>query len=245
MGGLPAAGGTVRPGRLFRSGHWSQASDDDVATLSDYGLAAIVDFRTDLDRKGDGGPNRVPAGPEHLQLEMIDVGGHGEMLRSTLMSRNQALVEERFGNGKADALAAEFVIDLALDEQKQQVYKRFLTVVSEAGNRPVMWHCSAGKDRAGWAATLLAMALGVPDDAIVEHYLASNIHRPVESRLAHYAKLGIDAEAVRPFLMVHEKYLRAGLAAVDQRWPNREAYLDEALGFGPAQVEALRAELIV
>lgn len=245
MGGLPAGDGTVRSGRLFRSGHWSQASDADVAVLTGYDLAVIVDFRTELDRRGDGGPNRIPPGPRYLQLEMIDIGGNGELLRSTLMSGDQRLIEERFGQGRADELAAGFVTELALDPTKQQVFRRFLQVVADAGSQPVLWHCSAGKDRAGWAATLLGLALGVPDDAIVEHYLASNIHRPVESRLDHYAELGIDAEVVRPFLMVHERYLRAGLAAIDERWPSREAYLDDALGFGPDLVDRLRAELVV
>ncbi len=245
MGGLPADGGTVRAGRLFRSGHWSSASEADVAVLHRYDLAAIVDFRTEVDRQGDGGPNRIPDGPDYIQLEMIDVGGGGELLRTTLMSGDQALIEERFGNGKADELAGMFVIDLALDPRKQQVYRRFLQVVDDAGDRPVMWHCSAGKDRAGWAATLLGIALGVPDDAMVEHYLASNIHRPVESRLAHYAARGVDAEVVRPFLMVHEQYLRAGLAAIDERWSSRLDYLNDALGFGPSDVERLRSRLIV
>jgi protein-tyrosine phosphatase len=248
MGGLPAAGGTIRPGRLFRSGHWSQATEDDVTKLAGYELATIVDFRTDVDRQGDGGPNRIPPGPDYLQLEMVDVDdeGDGKLLRTTLMSGDQALIEERFGGGKADQLAARFVTDLALKPHKQHVFSRFLKVVVDAAtqDRPVLWHCSAGKDRAGWAATLVGMALGVDDDALIEHYTASNIHRPVEARLAYYAKRGVDAEAVRPFLTVDEKYLRAGLAAVDERWPSREAYLDQALGLDRSQQAALRAALI-
>ncbi|MGI9594547.1 MAG: tyrosine-protein phosphatase, partial [Acidimicrobiales bacterium] len=138
-----------------------------------------------------------------------------------------------------------FVIDLALDPAKQVVFSRFLQVVSDAAGRPVLWHCSAGKDRAGWAATLLGLALGVPDDAIVEHYLASNIHRPAEGPLAYYASRGVDAAAVRPFLMVHEKYLLGALAAIDDRWPTRTAYLAQALSLSPDAVERLRSELIV
>ncbi len=246
MGGLPTADGTVKHRRLFRSGHWSQASDADVETLAQYDLAAIVDFRTDIDREGDGGPDRVPDGPEYLKLEMIDIGGNGEMLRSTLMSGDQALINERFGDGKADAMASQFVTDLALSPEKQQVFRDFLQVAVKAANedRPLLWHCSAGKDRAGWAATLLGMALQVDDEAIVEHYLASNIHRPVESRLAYYAERGVDAEVVRPFLMVHEEYLRAGLAVVDDGWPTREAYLEQALGLSRYQLDVLRSNLI-
>jgi protein-tyrosine phosphatase len=245
MGGLPAAGGgRIRSGLLYRSGHWSQASDADVATLADYDLATIVDFRTDIDRKGDGGPNRVPAGPEYLRFEMIDSSGRGHEIRSVLMSGDQSLIEERFGGGKAEAFAAEGVVEMALDAEKREVFARFLDVVADAARRPVLWHCSAGKDRAGWAATLVGLALGVPDDALIDHYLASNIHRPVEQRLAHYAERGIDASAMRAFLAVDADYLRAGFDAIDQRWSSREAYLADAIGFGPDRIDRLRSELI-
>lgn len=246
MGGLPAAGGgTVRSGRLFRSGNWSRATDADVQALAGYDLSAIVDFRTDTDRESDGGQNRIPDGPEYIKLEVVDVDGHGKEMRTILMGGDQALLDERFGNGRAEELASQFVMNLALRPENQEVFANFLQVTADSGSKPMMWHCSAGKDRAGWAATLIGLALGVPDDDIVEHYLASNIHRPVESRLAFYAERGIDAEIMRPFLMVHERYLRAGLAAVDERWPSRLDYLEQALGFGPRQVERLRTELIV
>lgn len=245
MGGLPAAdGGTVKAGRLYRSGHWSQASDADVDMLAEYGLSTVVDFRTEIDRTGDGGPNRIPNDVTYLQLEMTDTSGLGHKIRSTLMSGDQALIDREFGGGKAKALAAEGVVAMALEAEKQAVFGRFLQVVANDEERPVLWHCSAGKDRAGWAATVVGMALGVPDEALIEHYVASNIHRPVEDRLAYYAAKGVDAEIMRPFLSVHEDYLRGGFAVVDQRWPSRERYLTEALGFGPEQIDKLRNELV-
>ncbi len=246
MGGLPTVdGGRVRSGRLYRSGHWSQATDDDLATLSGYGLATVVDFRTDVDRTGDGGPNRLPTELDYLRLDLIDASGRSHEIRSTLMSGDQALIDEKFGGGKAKAYAAEGVVDMALDPVKQGVFARFLDVVADDARRPVLWHCSAGKDRAGWAATLVGLALGVTEEALVEHYLASNRYRPPAARLAHFAEEhNLDLSALEPFLGVHEDYLRAGLAAVDEAWPSREAYLAEALGFGPDRVERLRADLI-
>ncbi len=245
MGGLPAADGArIRPGVLYRSGHWSQASDDDVDRLAGYDLAAVVDFRTEIDRRGDGGPNRLPDGPDYLQLEMIDSSGRGHEIRSVLMSGDQALIEERFGDGQAEAFARDGVVEMALDREKQEVFARFLDVVADEGRRPVLWHCSAGKDRAGWAATLVGLALGVPEDELLDHYEASNVHRPVEQRLAHYAERGLDVSVLRPFLRVDASYQRAGLAAIDERWPTREAYLTEALGFGPDRIERLRTDLL-
>ena len=133
---------------------------------------------------------------------------------------------------------------MALEEEKQQVFARFLDLVADESRRPMLFHCSAGKDRAGWAATLVGLALGVPDDALLEHYEASNSHRPVEQRIAHYAERGIDVRPMMAFLKVDASYQRAALAAIDERWPSREAYLTEALGFGPDRIEQLRADLV-
>ena len=245
MGGLPAAdGGTVKYGRLYRSGHWSTASDADVARLGEYELATIVDFRAAVDREGDGGANRIPDGPEYLEMEMIDTSGRGHEIRATLMSGDQALIDERFGGGKAETLAREGVVQMALEREKQDVFSAFLAVVAAPDRRPVLWHCSAGKDRAGWAATLVGMALGVPDDALVEHYLESNVHRPVEERIEHYATKGLDVTPMLAFMRVDEAYIRAGLDAIDERWSSREDYLADAIGFGPERIAALRADLI-
>lgn len=245
MGGLPAAGGTVKSGHLFRSGHWSTASDADVARLAEFGLASIVDFRAAVDRQGDGGANRIPDGPDYLEMEMIDSSGRGHEIRSVLIQGDQQVIDDTFGGGKAEAMAREGVVQMALEAEKQAVFAGFLDVVAEPSRRPVLWHCSAGKDRAGWAATLVGMALGVPDDALVEHYLESNVHRPVEQRVAHYEAKGLDVTAMVPFMRVDESYIRAGFDAIDQRWSSREAYLAEALGFGPERIAALRADLVV
>lgn len=245
MGGLPGADGKrIRSGQLYRSGHWSQATDADVEALAGFGLASIVDFRAAIDRQGDGGPNRLPEGPEYLQMEMTDSSGRGHEIRAALFGGDQAEIEARFGGGRAEAFARDGVIEMALDAEKREVFARFLDVVAEGRRRPVMFHCSAGKDRAGWAATLVGLALGVPDEALIEHYVASNIHRPVEQRMAHYAARGLDVSVLRPFLRVDGSYLRAGLAAIDERWPSREAYLADALGFGPDRVAQLRADLL-
>lgn len=246
MGGLPAAGGsTVRSGVLFRSGHWSQATEGDVVALAELHLTAVIDFRTPVDIEADGGPDRLPPGIDYMSLEMVDAEQHGVRIRRTLMSRDQALIDERYGNGQARQLSIEAVHRMATRPEKQAVFGRFLRTVVEAGGRPLLWHCSAGKDRAGWAATLLGIALGVPDEALVAHYLASNIHRPPQSRIDHYAALGIDVEVMRPLFMVHEDYIAQGLAAIDEGWPSRHRYLAQALGFDQDCVERLREALLV
>lgn len=245
MGGLPAAGGVVRSGALFRSAHLADATDEDLHALGGLGIRTIVDFRTTVDIQGDGGADRVPDGVTHLEIPVVDTSGKSADIRKTLMSGDLDVMFELYGEGRGHQLATQGVVQMALEPEKQAVFARFLQTVAAAEQRPVLWHCSAGKDRAGWAATLLGLALGVPDDALVEHYLQSNVYRPVEERAAYFAERGVDVQLMMPFLAVHEDYIRAGLAAVDDGWSSREQYLSEALGLDPDQLAALRADLIV
>jgi len=53
-------------------------------------------------------------------------------------------------------------------------------------------HCAAGKDRTGWAVSLMLLALGVPNDAVIEQYLLSNRRRPERHpRLVELEEAGI------------------------------------------------------
>ena len=245
MGGLATPDGRVRSGLLYRSGHLSTATDADVDRLAGLGLRTVVDFRSAVDHRGDGGPDRLPDGVDHVHLDLTDGSENAAEIRSTLLSGDQALIDATFGDGRAERIATEAVEVMALDPGKQRVFGRFLATVADPGRRPVLWHCSAGKDRAGWAATLLGMALGIDDDTLLDHYLESNVHRPPEQRIAFYReRFGVDITPARPLLMVDEPYLRAGLAAVDAGWATREDYLADALGFGPEQVAQLRTELV-
>lgn len=245
LGGLPAAGGTVAHGTLYRSAHLAGASDDDLAVLAALGIRTIVDLRTDADHTGDGGLDRVPDGVAHHRIPVVDSSGRAAEMRAVLVEGDSAAIAALYGDGRAEALAREGVVEMALDPEKTAVFTQVLEHVERDVHRPVLWHCSAGKDRAGWAATLVAMTLGVPDDALMDHYLESNRHRPVQARIDHYAALGVDASPLRAFMEVRAEYLQAALDAIDAAFPSRAAYLETVHGFDAARVDGLRAELVV
>ncbi|MDQ9750689.1 tyrosine-protein phosphatase, partial [Acinetobacter baumannii] len=47
----------------------------------------------------------------------------------------------------------------------------------EAGETPILFHCSAGKDRTGVAAMLILLALGAPETVIREDFARTNTCR--------------------------------------------------------------------
>jgi protein-tyrosine phosphatase len=244
LGGLEGAGGRIRSGQIYRSGHLATATDGDLASLTSLGISTIVDFRQAVDRSGDGGEDRVPAGARLVSLPVSDPSGRGGEIRETIMSGDPSLIEARYGNGRAHAMACEGAVAQATDPAKAPTYAAFLHHVLETGRRPLLFHCSAGKDRAGWAATLVGMAVGVSDDDLVDHYLLSNVHRPPEDRRRHFADLGIDVEVLMPFLGVHHDYLAGALAAVRDGWGTPEAYLADVLDFDTDKMDRLRGELL-
>src|SRR5256885_7649896 len=46
----------------------------------------------------------------------------------------------------------------------------------DSPNRPLLFHCAAGKDRTGLTAAILLGLLGVPDDVILDDYERSEEH---------------------------------------------------------------------
>ena len=65
---------------------------------------------------------------------------------------------------------------------------------------PSVIHCSAGKDRTGWGATLVLLLLGVHEATVIEHYLESNQHRALRPAVTTAPK--VDIELLRPFFEV-------------------------------------------
>jgi protein-tyrosine phosphatase len=111
---------------------------------------------------------------------------------------------------------------------------------------PSVIHCSAGKDRTGWAASLILTMLGVEQQFVEAHYLESNDHRRTENaaRLDRWRRAGIDVTLVEPLLRVHAECVSASLRAVDEHWGGLDGYLYDGLGVSKQLVERLRQRLL-
>ena len=128
-----------------------------------------------------------------------------------------------------------------------RVYRGFVEVarrargVRDALPRPrrrpsgaALFHCTAGKDRTGWAAALLLHLAGVDDATILEDYLLTNSFSSAtrEKYLGMVREhLGADKVAVYERVMVaDEAYLQAGYDAVAATYGDRLGYLRDGLG---------------
>ena len=108
-------------------------------------------------------------------------------------------------------------------------------------------HCAAGKDRTGFAAAMILLALGVPRELVMRHYMLTaeffSPHLEIDKLRKKY-QMELDAEAILPMLEVHEDYLSAALNSIESRYSSIESYLSEELGVGGPEQAELRGRYL-
>lgn len=242
VGGCPTRDGRrVRAGRLFRSGHLGGASDEDLERLRELGIRTVIDFRGAQDEDADG-PARLPRGARRVRIPMSDPASAPD-IRDLLYRSDAAGLERILGGGGAERMMCQAAAGLVTERCAE--FGSLLRALAELHPLPALMHCSAGKDRTGWAASLVLLVLGVDEDDVIEHYLLSNEHRREENeQLLANPRAGMDPEWIRPFLEVRAEYLRAALAAAAERFGSFDRYVEVGLGVDDATLARLRAELI-
>jgi protein-tyrosine phosphatase len=156
LGGLPAAGGTVRPRVLLRGDNLDGLTATDVALLrDDVGLRGVVDLRAAFER-----PRAAEWFPElgitWLHEPLVDFTG----LTDPTAARG------RIGNDYTSFYAYML-------EASGPGLVRILSFLVEGEQTPALVHCAAGKDRTGIVTSILLAVAGVERTAIVADYLAT------------------------------------------------------------------------
>ena len=227
-------GRRVRYGQLFRSGVLADLSDADLARLETLGIATVVDLRSPEEVASR--PNRVPRGAVTLEVPVTDVS----------MSPNK--IAARLEAGDTSGLGAEMLLtgNRAFARELRAAFATLLQVAIDTERRPMVFHCTAGKDRTGFGSALLLLALGVPRATVVDDYLFSNDCLAERHRtwLAQASERVRDLEPLRALMEVRREYLEAGLDAVADDHGSVDSYLRNALGVTDEQRARFRDELL-
>jgi protein-tyrosine phosphatase len=108
----------------------------------------------------------------------------------------------------------------------------------------VVYHCSAGKDRTGWATAVLLTALGASRETVMADYLASNGYLVEKNKAMFSAMPAATAAKLQPVFTVRAAYLQAAFDEVDRRYGSFDHYLGEGLGLDDAALARLRARFL-
>ena len=224
----------VRMGAIYRSDQMDRISTEDMATITALGLDLVIDLRTEKERTRE--PDRLPPGAAPLVLDVMQSTGEkgGDIDRAM----------EAIASGRGAEFLIELNRDFVVTDSARKAYHALVARVSAAPLRFV-YHCTAGKDRTGWATAVLLTALGVPRETVFADYLASNSYL-ADKNAASYAKLApLTREQLEPILTVRREYLEAAFTAVDRRYGSFDAYLRDGLGLDSAALQAMRDRYLV
>lgn len=210
LGGYPAANGkTVKWGLVFRSDDLNDLTDADVRALMNLGIATVVDFRDRVEAVNY--PDRLPDSVRTHRNIPIEagklMGGAGwhvtrNKMTGIMISAYRAMVNDY-----------------------QASFRELFDLLADPDNLPLLFHCSAGKDRTGIASALFLSALGVRRETIVQDFLMSR------ECLKHKYVYGVDYDDdMEPMYTVHPEYLRAAFEVIDGRFGGVDRYLTERLG---------------
>jgi protein-tyrosine phosphatase len=227
LGGWPAADGRrMRFGMVFRSASLASLTDDDAAALSETGLRTVCDLRGEAEQRA--APTRLSGVTTHaLPIEP----SLGPSLREIVASR-EATGEDVM------VLMRQAYVAYALDWSHR--YRSLFDLLLQEDAPPLLFHCTAGKDRTGFGAALILTALGVEEEAVLEDYLATN--RLWRADLEVSASLP-DAVA-RVLLRVHPELITSAFAAVRDAHGTLDAYLEERIGLDAERRGKLRDRLL-
>ena len=230
MGGYATGDGrTVRRGVLFRSGVMSLLTEADEAHLAGLGIATVCDLRRPGERRRE--PTRwcEPAGVFYWSRDYDESSGVlGDLLRAAIPDP-----------GAVRQMMIDLYPEILVDHKPSY---RFLFERLAAGHVPLLFNCSAGKDRTGVAAALILSALGVPRETVVEDYLLTNefadfgriMARGEDRDYERFRK--IDPAVIRPLLAAEPAYLDAMFDALDRDHGGIDAYLADIGVDGPARM---------
>ena len=127
-------------------------------------------------------------------------------------------------------------------------FRQFIHAVLDAGGKPVAWHCSAGKDRTGFASAILLRVLGVPQETVMRDYMESKQHA-LEARKNQLLLLRVfkgeeAADKLAIMMGVEEAWLLAAFEEIDARWGSFDNYVSEGLQLTDRDIAKLRNQLL-
>lgn len=236
FGGLPTVNGNrMKTGLLYRSGNLEKLSNSNLLAISELHLQTVIDFRSmEEQSKSPGGfpGNRKVSLP--CNIDQIT----RQRLRPLLLRRyaDDEIVEA------IDSVYKEMT-DLMVHPVGEMI-----RIILGTGNCPVLIHCRAGKDRTGFAAAIIQLAMGVDQETIMHEYLKSNefISPKISKALKRLRlfTLGLFPKGnLQAAFEVKAQYLNTAFSVIENKYGGLERYLASG-GVHREDLDALKLKLL-
>lgn len=220
LGGYRTSDGrTVRHGLIWRGGSLGWLDAGELDRVRQIGFRCDLDFRSAIEADEMPDP-RLPGVIYERSCAMLDARGDEidfspEGIARILEAHREvrgidALDHLEDGSSDTDmfspkalAVMDDIYVSMAFDST---AYRRLFAHLVEE-EVPIVFHCTAGKDRTGVAAMLVLLALGVSEEDALYDYLLTNVYLAQRIRELVAKDLGVEPEDV-----AEEEEMRAGVS---------------------------------
>lgn len=231
LGGYLGKGNkSVKWRNLLRASDFNELADDDALYLASLPVVTVVDFRSNAEFVKT--PDRVIPSVKNVYNLSIDAGDLVPKLM-TLVYNQSIDDDERF------SLALDLMFEMyrKLVTEYNSVYRRFFEILQRGDAQPLLFHCSAGKDRTGVASALLLSSLGVDRDVIYDDYMMTN--QTLQGKYDHLDYLG---RISLLFKSVRQDFLDTAFYEIEKRHGSVAAYLTKELSVDMDKMQKLYLE---
>ena len=234
-------GKKIKENRLIRSDALNKINTADQLTLvKEVQLKRVIDLR--CDNEASNNPDVVIDQVEYIHNPVLPNARVGITKKGNDEEDFNDFVEAIYKNGAESSVQfmTKVYQELVTSDFSNQAYKRFLEILSTPVEGATLWHCSAGKDRAGFATILILYVLDFSMDVIIEDYLNTNsfYQYKIEQSVQRYGEAY--REVLTTIFGVNRAYIDALLKSIDEKYGSFEAYVTNALGIDAKKKEELQ-----
>ena len=206
LGGKKTSGNkTLKKGLFLRCAaptDWNDSVKKQVMALK---KPLIIDFRGVQEEKNN--PSKIPKEFLSKRIHLPIEPKVSELLRglNQIDKSNTAKIDQIFQNAYR-----KYTIE------NIQTFETFFEILFDNPDSTIMFHCTAGKDRTGFASALILSLFGVKKETLINDYLLSNkTYKPTQKIESEVQQIGI-----KQLLKVDESWLDAGLEEFSKRVGN-------------------------
>ena len=226
LGGYPTHDGrSLRWRRIFRSNHLGHLTTADIDIVRGLGVRSAFDFRGIEERAG-------------AACGLAEIAVHSLPIEPTVV----AALRAEFAAGSLSASVAREIMRESYRNYVRHNTHSFRALFGHLvqDHAPLVIHCTAGKDRTGFACALILHALDVADEVIADDYLLTNrFYRRDPS-----SATDLPDDVMQAIGTVDATFLAAGFDAVRADYGDLETYFTDGLNVGERERADLKARYL-
>ncbi|WP_333853263.1 tyrosine-protein phosphatase [Epilithonimonas sp.] len=234
MGGIKnSEGKTLKDSLIYRSGNLHHLRKSSFDKLSKMKINKVIDLRTQQEITKE--PDQLPKDINYKIYSAF------EDKENEMSHAKQLALKGKIRENDADKRMIKFYTDYV--SENPEMIKQIITEILDS-EQPVLYHCTAGKDRTGMITAMILKVLKFDDSVVFEEYLQSNNLRKdlIQKRLNlantfHFVYPKLDIGVVEKTSWIERTYLQSAFDEINKKYGSMDNYIHQVLGISENQRE--------